>query len=175
MQIKSLDDKSNTYKPKTIGQLRKMYPSVPWIEYVREFVPSNVNVTVYDVIDVRAPEYYVKLENLIANTSKRIQANYVFSRLAIRNAIYASKQLRRKVYDYLSLVFKIPWERNQTIWCTNQIMANFKLGISGIYEKNFLSKAAKKVVEAMTVNLKQATYEKLLKVRSIPILFLVDT
>jgi len=60
------------YNPKTIDELQKENPSVPWREYLEKILPANVPVKNDEIIIINVPSYLGDLEKLLSNTPKRL-------------------------------------------------------------------------------------------------------
>lgn len=65
------------YNPKTIDQLQKENPSVPWREYFSKILPPTVPIANDEVIIINVPSYLGDLEKLLSNTPKRYEQNPV--------------------------------------------------------------------------------------------------
>ncbi|XP_043277627.1 neprilysin-2-like [Venturia canescens] len=159
-KIKKSDQEVKLHARETIGEFGRRYRSVPWMEYITQSLPSDMSVTPDEIILVDDPEYYVKLEALMCKTSKRVQANYVLSKIAIRNAVYSSEKLRKKVYEYLSLKRDVSLDRNRTKWCTNQLMTNLDLAISGVYARKYTDEESRNNVIEMAKTINEMASEK---------------
>jgi neprilysin len=80
------------YNPKTIEELQKENPSVPWREYFSKILPPTVPIASDEVIIVNVPSYLGDLEKLLSNTPKRYHKNLL--------------NPRGKLYDDFFLGFK---------------------------------------------------------------------
>lgn len=64
----------------TLTALSRKSPSIPWKEYFNRLLPSPITVEEDEVVLVSDPDYFVRLERLLAKTPKRVQANYLIWR-----------------------------------------------------------------------------------------------
>jgi predicted metalloendopeptidase len=61
------------YNPKTIDELQKENPSIPWREYFAKILPPTVPIANDEVIIINVPSYLGDLEKLLSNTPKRYE------------------------------------------------------------------------------------------------------
>lgn len=71
LPIEKRRNATQLYNPVTIEQMQAKYPSIPWMEYINNLLPSQIQITNNEVIINSVPTYVKELENLLANTPKR--------------------------------------------------------------------------------------------------------
>lgn len=72
----------------TIAELFQNFPSISWIEYFNKL--TSANVTDDETIIVADLNYLTNLNNLLKETPKRVQANYLISKV-LQYVDYLSK------------------------------------------------------------------------------------
>nr|CAD7452415.1 unnamed protein product [Timema tahoe] len=58
------------YNPTTVEGLQKDYPSIPWLEYINNILPKDIQVRNDELIIVAVPSYLRALEGILSNTPK---------------------------------------------------------------------------------------------------------
>ena len=73
--------------PMTLREVQKLYPDLPWIEYINEILkPAKIIVDEDEVVNIVVPRYISKLLEYIATVPDRVLANYILWR-KVNNAM----------------------------------------------------------------------------------------
>nr|CAD7393457.1 unnamed protein product [Timema cristinae] len=104
------------YNPTTVEGLQKDYPSIPWLEYINNILPKDIQVRNDELIIVAVPSYLRALEGILSNTPKRdissppvflnsstcfrVLSNYAMTRVVLSSVSYLTEELRAKQLKY---------------------------------------------------------------------------
>ncbi|XP_046983748.1 neprilysin-2-like [Schistocerca americana] len=143
------------YNPRTVEQLQKDYPSVPWLEYLRTLLPPHVAVTSDEVVIVSAPSYLKSLEVLLSHTPKRVMANYAMWRAAEASVPYMTEELRSRQLEYESTVSGKTEREPRWKECTDVVADRLYLSVGSIFVRKYFNKEAKKVALEMVDDIRQ--------------------
>lgn len=64
------------YNPITIRELQTKYPYMNWLGYFTSFLRNQINITQEEIVIVRDPNYFAKLNDTLQSTPKQMIANY---------------------------------------------------------------------------------------------------
>jgi predicted metalloendopeptidase len=94
-------DASKLYNPMRVSELTSLDPTTPWLEYINTILTTDiVQVSGAEIIIVDVPNYITNFSQLIQNTPKRVQANYLMWRAAAASMAYMNEAA-----DKISLKF----------------------------------------------------------------------
>ncbi|XP_043270684.1 neprilysin-2-like [Venturia canescens] len=116
-----------------LKKLTETYPSIPWREYFRRLLPASITVGDDEIINVSAPSYFTKLENLLGETDKRMLANYLMWRI-----ITYSKR-----YLDAGSTLTDPESRARSDLCYDIVFEQFPLVVAATFVRKYISKEAK--------------------------------
>ncbi|XP_026465148.1 neprilysin-2-like [Ctenocephalides felis] len=88
------------YNPHTIAELQEKFPLVQWLDYINVLLPEGLKVTENEVVVVNVPSYLTKLEKLLKETPKRVQANYALWRVTAFSIFFLTDDLRKRQLQY---------------------------------------------------------------------------
>nr|CAD7207050.1 unnamed protein product [Timema douglasi] len=88
------------YNPTTVEGLQRDYPSIPWLEYINNILPKDIQVRNDELIIVAVPSYLRALEGILSNTPKRVLSNYAMTRVVLSSVSYLTEELRAKQLKY---------------------------------------------------------------------------
>ncbi|XP_022914109.1 neprilysin-2 isoform X2 [Onthophagus taurus] len=91
---------SALYNPMTVSELQSKYPIVNWKEYFNVLLAPDTKVDDNEVVIVSIPKYLKDFDDLIKNTSKRTQANYLLWRAVASSVSYLNDELRNRQLQY---------------------------------------------------------------------------
>ena len=150
------------YNPMTIKQLSENYLSIPWKEYINTIIKPAAEIDMNEKVIVQVPSFFTQFEILMAQTPKRIQANYVMWRAVADSVSYLSDDLRRRQMDYMS-------KRNGKVerearWkeCINVISDHLSHSISALYVRKYFNEGKKIAANEMVHDIRQE-FQKILK------------
>uniref|UniRef100_A0A1Y1LRH1 Peptidase M13 N-terminal domain-containing protein n=1 Tax=Photinus pyralis TaxID=7054 RepID=A0A1Y1LRH1_PHOPY len=94
----SLPNSLEWYHHKYVFELEHEFPSIPWLTYFNSVLAiPDYKIKRTDVVRVRGPTRYIsKLEKLLINTPKRVQANYLMWRVVNASIPYLTQELRQR-------------------------------------------------------------------------------
>ncbi|XP_015600086.1 neprilysin-2 isoform X3 [Cephus cinctus] len=150
------------YNPMTIAELTKTYNSVPWKEYFNNLLPSNVQVDENEVVIVNVPSFISDLEELLSQTPKRVQANYVMWRAAGASVSYLTEEIRKRQLAY-STALSGKTER-EARWkeCVDIVSGSLSISVGALYVRKYFKEDAKKTAVEMVADIREE-FTKILK------------
>lgn len=84
----------------TVLQMQDKFPTIPWLKTFNIMLAPIVTVNEDEVVIVHNPSYLEKLDEVLEQTTKRIQANYLLWN-AVRDVIsYLNEELRLRQLKY---------------------------------------------------------------------------
>lgn len=83
---------SNLYNPMTISELTKKFPSIPW----SLFIQPGLELDETETIIVKFPKFIEKLELLMIETPKVIQANFIMWKIVEASLRYLHEDIGQK-------------------------------------------------------------------------------
>ncbi|KAJ8668212.1 hypothetical protein QAD02_009875 [Eretmocerus hayati] len=134
---------------KTIRDLEKEYPSIPWLDYINTILAPSFGVTRDQSIWVLVPSYMRELEELLKKTPKRTLANYALWRIVQSSISYLSNQIRERQLQYNSLL--TGRTKRQPRWkeCTKTVTDTLPISVGSLYVRRHFDKKAKESAEKM--------------------------
>ena len=84
----------------TVADLSRVYPSIPWLEYMNKILAPFVHVDEREVVNVKEPKFVTELERLLAVTPRRVQANYALWRVVRDSVDYLNEEIRKRQLAY---------------------------------------------------------------------------
>ncbi|XP_057336186.1 neprilysin-2-like [Microplitis mediator] len=85
---------------KSIEALKEKVPSFDWDDFIVNTLTSFMDVDDVPVIEASDPDTLTKLIDLIKNTPKRVQANYIIWRMIQYSAPYLTTEIREKQKEF---------------------------------------------------------------------------
>jgi membrane metallo-endopeptidase-like protein 1 len=139
------------YNPMTITELSKNYPSIPWKEYFSRLLPPSIQVQENEMAIVNVPSYIKDLENLLKNTPKRTQANYVMWRAAAASVSYLTEEVRKRQLAYSTVLSGRTERESRWKECVDIVSGSLSLSVGALYVRKYFHEDAKKnAVEMVT-------------------------
>ena len=77
-------DVNKLYNPMTIKELSKTVPQVPWLDYMNNILAPYPVLTEDERVIVDVPNYFQKLADLLAKTTKRFANIFINARISNR-------------------------------------------------------------------------------------------
>ncbi|XP_058793376.1 neprilysin-2-like isoform X2 [Phymastichus coffea] len=142
---------SELYNPMTVEELSRLYPSVPWLEYMNKMMTPFVELDSSEVVNVKEPKFIIELERLLRITPKRVQANYAAWRLVRDSVEYLNEDIRRRQLIYWTEVTGETEREPRWQECVDVVSGGLSLSIGALYVRKYFDEEAKKnVVEMVT-------------------------
>ncbi|XP_035741301.1 neprilysin-2-like isoform X2 [Vespa mandarinia] len=150
------------YNPMTIKELSNKFPSIPWMEYFNTLLAPTVQIEENEVVIVSVPSYIKSLEQLLSETPKRVQANYVMWRAAAASVSYLTEDIRKRQLQY-STALSGKTER-EARWkeCVDIVSASLSISVGAMYVRKYFKEDAKKNALEMVADIREE-FTKILK------------
>lgn len=149
----------------TLVELTKNYPSVPWKEYFSRLLPSSIIIEEDEVAIVNVPSYITDLEKLMAQTPKRIQANYVMWRAAAASVSYLNDDIRKRQLAYSTAVSGRTEREARWKECVDIVSDSLSISVGAMYVRKYFNEDAKKNAVEMVMDIRQQFNQILKQVR----------
>ncbi|XP_015787620.1 neprilysin-2 isoform X2 [Tetranychus urticae] len=122
--------------------LKRIGPNIDWPNIVRSMMV--VNVSDNEEINVKVPRFLRSVDTLIANTDKRILANYMIWR-AVFSALPSAEEPLRKISEaYSRVISGRKTEKPRWDTCMKRLYSSFGTPLSALYvSRNFDEKSRK--------------------------------
>lgn len=157
-------DANKLYNPATIGELQKKYKSIPWKDYINKLLPSNVRVDDDELVIVNVPSFLDSFEKLMANTSKKAQANYAMWRVASGSVRFLNEEIRRRQLKYSTVVSGRTEREARWKECVSLVTGSLPISVGAMYVRKYFQEDAKKDAEDMVKDIKEEFMKILEKV-----------
>lgn len=148
------DDDYFNQTMETTDDLIKTWPGIDWNQLIKKILKlygkSDSDVSV----KVLTPLYFSKLEKVLANTPKRVLANYLAWKIIKKSAPYLNEGIQKLHQGYLTKVqknFKISTRSKSCFEITNRFL---RLSINYLYVKEYFHDNVKENVVEMVQNIK---------------------
>ncbi|XP_049950990.1 neprilysin-2-like [Schistocerca serialis cubense] len=148
-------DQTRLYNPRTVEQLQRDHPSVPWLECLRALLPPHVTVSSDEVLVVAVPSYLKSLEALLSHTPKRVAANYVMWRAAMAAVPYMTQELRGRQFEYQAALTGRREREFRWKECLSIVTRRLGLSVGAIYVRRYFNKAAKEAALEMVGDIRR--------------------
>ncbi|KAJ3654443.1 hypothetical protein Zmor_013632 [Zophobas morio] len=155
-----LRDATSKHNPMSVSKLETTFGYVPWLNYINTMMHPYKKFNSDDIVIVKVPSYYEKLESVLKNTSKRTLANYMYWSLAEDHITYLNDELRNLELDFNKPISGI--DKRPLRWkeCT-QACIRLYVASGALFVRNFFKKEAKAAVVEMTEYIKDAFIQTL--------------
>ena len=140
----------------TLGQLVKNYSSIAWKEWFAALLPSTTILIENEPIFSVSPIYITQLLELLANTSKRTIANYMFWRVVRTSNVYLNEQMRNRLFVATSSILRQPKRSPRWMECVSIVSKSLPISVDALYVKNYFNEEAKAAAVEITANIKTA-------------------
>ncbi|XP_049801090.1 neprilysin-2-like isoform X2 [Schistocerca nitens] len=148
-------NQTRLYNPRTVEQLQRDYPSVPWLECLRALLPPHVTVSGDEVLVVAVPSYLKSLEALLSHTPKRVAANYVMCRAAMSAVPYMTQELRGRQFEYQAALTGRREREFRWKECLSIVTRRLGLSVGSIYVRRYFNRAAKEAALEMVDDIRR--------------------
>lgn len=151
------------YNPMTIKNFTKLYPAIPLRYCVQIYFPKSVTIDDDDeVINVAAPKYFEKLDNLIGNITKKTMSNYV-NWIFLRSKIeYLNEKIRNRQLEFHKILSGVTEKESRTDECISIITHRFSLILSALYVQNYFTDEAKQNAVQIVADIREQ-FDKLIE------------
>ncbi|XP_077302517.1 M13 family metallopeptidase neprilysin 2 isoform X2 [Arctopsyche grandis] len=132
------------YNPMTIKEMQQKFPSIPWKIYFNTLLAPYVNIDDEEVVVVNVPKFITGLEEILAKTSKRTQANYVLWRVVGASVSYLTETLRRRQLAFGTVLSGKTERESRWKECVDTAGNSLALAVGALYVKKYFDENAKK-------------------------------
>nr|XP_033323580.1 neprilysin-2 isoform X1 [Megalopta genalis] len=152
------------YNPMTVRDLSKSYRSIPWKEYFNTLLAPNLQVDDDEVVIVSVLSYISSLEELLASTPKRVQANYVMWRAAASSVSYLTEEIRKRQLQYSTALSGRTEREPRWKECIDTVSGSLGISVGAMYVRKYFKEDAKKNALDMVADIREEFKEILKKV-----------
>ncbi|XP_034236596.1 neprilysin-2 isoform X1 [Thrips palmi] len=150
------------YNPMKISELQTRFPSIPWKEYMQRILPASITLTDDEVIIVDVPEFFAKLEKLLAATPKRTIANYLLWRACSSTLSYLHDSVRDRQLKFYTALSGRTERESRWKECVDLASGSMSLSIGSLYVRRYFREDSKREALEMVNNIRDEMY-KILK------------
>ncbi|XP_022190551.2 neprilysin-2 [Nilaparvata lugens] len=154
-------DRNALYDGMTLPHLKEKYPSIPWEEYLKNLLPGNIQLKRNEWIITYDRVFIQKLEALMKNTPKRVQANYAFWRVARESVRYLSDDFRRRQLKYGAVLSGRTEAGSRWRECTQFASSGLTLAVGSQYVQKFFKEDSKKIAVELVRRVRMEMYKTL--------------
>ncbi|XP_067006028.2 neprilysin-2 isoform X2 [Anabrus simplex] len=145
---------SKLYNLMTISEMEEKFKSVPWLEYFRNILPSNIEITPNEPVVVAVPNYITQLEELLAETPKRVLGNYVMWRATGASISYLNEELRARQLKFYTVLSGKTEREPRWKECIDIVAGGVSLSVGALYVRKYFKEDAKKNAMEMVENIR---------------------
>ncbi|KAI5630575.1 VLP3p-4, transcript variant X7 [Venturia canescens] len=156
--ISSRNYHKQLYNPMTLKALSNIHPRIPWKEYITNLLPSSITVKEDEVFIVRISSYITKLEKLLSETPKRIQANYLIWIAVTESITYLNDAIRNRKQQFPDLTVKntkLPKNMARSTECTKTVFEFFPIITSAMYVRKYFNAETKKSAAELIMDIRE--------------------
>jgi len=148
------------YNRMTVADMyNNLTKEIDWLEYLR-IIFSAVNITIEpdEPVVVLAPEFFVKLGQLLNRTSSRVVVNYLFwnTNLEPFEDFYGHREDFHQNHDRVDAALSVTY---QWYVCTALVKRHLGMAVSRMYLDSYFKKESKGTVEQIVGEIKAAFSE----------------
>ncbi|XP_058810369.1 neprilysin-2-like isoform X1 [Phymastichus coffea] len=138
----------------TIKQLQQVYPNISWLEYLNNLTYPNFMVDETFEVRLESSIYLAGVQGLLANTTRRVVANYMIWRVIDDSIDYLNDEIRNKKLLFKKASNGVLESESRQADCLDKMItrgAGLLQGISAMYVKNlFKNNTQRKVGEIVS-------------------------
>ncbi|KAK9500250.1 hypothetical protein O3M35_001543 [Rhynocoris fuscipes] len=136
-------DYEKLYNKMSLQEVQQKFPTIPWKEYFTQILGPEITVQEDEPIMVIEPSYITALENILQQTPKRVQANYLMWRTISAIANYMPEKFRQRTLKYHTAISGS--KERQARWkeCTGIAAGSVNYAVGSLYIKKFFKKESK--------------------------------
>ncbi|KAK4881417.1 hypothetical protein RN001_004736 [Aquatica leii] len=149
-------DDEEKYDPLTISELQYKFREIPWLEYINRLQFPAPNISYEQIVAVGDSSYFLRLQNALRRTTKRILANYISIKTIIDHSTYLTKDIEDIVVKYLRSIEEESIEAlpPRHRFCSTVVSFVFPLPLQAAYVEKYFSITAKDHVININHNIK---------------------
>ncbi|XP_015511770.2 neprilysin-2 isoform X1 [Neodiprion lecontei] len=143
------------YNPMTVAELKEKYPSVDWKEYINMLLAGSVHVNDDETVIVNVLTYISDFEELVKNTPKKVQANYVMWRVAGASVSYLNEHIRKRQLEYATALSGKTEREARWKECVDIVAGSLASSTGALYVRKYFKEDAKKNAVEMVADIRQ--------------------
>ncbi|KAF2893714.1 hypothetical protein ILUMI_12458, partial [Ignelater luminosus] len=153
-------DVTSTTNLMTVAEMQQKFPGIPWQKFLENLGNDpTLKILPSTVVNVVVPDYLVKLQQLIAKTPKRVQANFILYQSLLSSVTYLTQELRDRELQFSKVERGISEHKPRWKECTELVSKNLRFAAGGLYVRRYFSEKSKKLVEELVANLNETFLE----------------
>ncbi|RZF35772.1 hypothetical protein LSTR_LSTR012070 [Laodelphax striatellus] len=152
-------DTNKLYNSMTLTQLQQKFSSIPWKEYFQNMLPHKIKLKPNERVIVYAPSFIKKLETLMKDTPKRVQANYALWRAAGATISYLPDNFRRRQLEYIALRFGMTEREARWKECVKVVSSSLPQAVGAQYVRKFFKEDSKENAEELVNRIRKEMYK----------------
>ena len=144
-QLKSANDNTRLLEYVKVENLLKIHPKIDWVKLLNSlsnlrenYIGNNTSVPKSNV------EIIIELNNLLENTPKRVQANYMYWKIFFDSILFMSD-------DH----FKLISESSRSKLCVKKILEEFQLAACALYIRKYFDVNSREGVTKLINDIKR--------------------
>lgn len=161
MAMEQRRNSSELYNPMTLNETNMKYKYLNWTEYLNGLFPSNISVNENETVIFNSLTFFNHFERLLANTSSRTIANYLFWRLTEYSAYYLNSDIRKRQLAYNTVT--IGKKELSARWkeCISLINNKLSTAAGALYIRRYFHPEAKQTAAQMVEQIRKEFKEVL--------------
>ncbi|CAG0923779.1 unnamed protein product, partial [Notodromas monacha] len=152
------EERRNTtslYNKMTVGDLVQRWPSIPWIDYINKLLAPFHKIDKTEPVIVDVPSYITAFEKLIAETPKRVIANYVMWRIAAASAGYLTENARDIQLEFSAKLTGRSEQQARWKECMGVVLGSYSNAIGSMYVRRYFDESAKHAALEMVQDIRE--------------------
>ncbi|KAF5283678.1 hypothetical protein FQA39_LY17253 [Lamprigera yunnana] len=159
---KARKNSTSFYNVMTIRELQYRYPTINWLEYITNIVNiTDTKFTFNDTIIVRVPTYFSKLEELLKNTTQRVQSNYIFTKTVVSVIPYLTEEIRNAQLQFFKITQGVLDQESRWKECVKITAKSIGLPLYEMYIKKHFDNRIKEGVNSLVTDIQKEFTETL--------------
>lgn len=136
MPLEERRNSTELYNPMTINELQKRFPYNDWVKYINQLLPKGMSVDENEVVIVNSLRFFKDLEKLLANSTNRTIANYMFWRITDYAIYYLNNEARSRQLEFSTVTtgkkeFSSRWKE-----CISVTNNKLPIALGALYVRN---------------------------------------
>ncbi|KAF5287393.1 hypothetical protein FQA39_LY15931 [Lamprigera yunnana] len=138
-------DRPSLYNPMTVSQLQQKYPTIYWLEFINNLlVLPESQLTSNSIVSVHSPKYIAAIGDILRQTSKRVQANYVIFEAVRSLEMFLPSTIRKREQQYDTIVTGATEREPRWQECVTRTSTRFDVATSSMYVRKHFNPESKK-------------------------------
>ncbi|XP_071515798.1 neprilysin-2 isoform X3 [Panulirus ornatus] len=152
------------YNKMTIGELHELVPEIPWLDYINRLLSPFFTVTNEEPVVVNVPSYVKNLGKLLAETPKRVIANYMLWRVTAASVAYLTEEARDIQLEYSKKLVGKGTREPRWKECMGSVSGSLAHAVGSMYARVFFKEDAKAAADEMVQYIRNEFHKILEKI-----------